>query len=57
MKRKGRPDPFAYLPLNPTALNRRKRARHQGEMNNLLKSAKKGSDSGARAHKRHKGRA
>jgi len=39
IKRKGKPDPYAYVPLNPASLNRRTRAKHHDEMNTLLKSA------------------
>jgi len=55
VKRKGKPDPFAYVPLNPASLNRRKRAKHQGEMTDLLKSSKKNGREGPRQQQQHKG--
>lgn len=53
VKVKGKPDPYAYVPLQKTALNKRKKAKFQGQYNNLVKAAKTGAQSGAKA----KGRA
>jgi len=46
VKKAGKLDPFAYLPLTPTALNRRKKIKYQSEMHNILNAAKKGSEKG-----------
>ncbi len=56
MKRKGRPDPYAYIPLNRQMLNKRKKAKLSGRFNNLIKAAKKGAKSGSTApsKKKHK---
>lgn len=37
IKLKGKPDPFAYLPFNFNKLNRRKKAKLQGEFKDLIK--------------------
>ncbi|CAB0020940.1 unnamed protein product, partial [Nesidiocoris tenuis] len=42
VKRKGKPDPFAYLPLRRDALNKRKRMKAMGSLKNVLKAAKRG---------------
>lgn len=47
MKRKGRPDPYAYIPLNRQFLNKRKKAKMSGRFNNLIKAAQKGAKSGS----------
>ncbi|KAF6205471.1 hypothetical protein GE061_019644 [Apolygus lucorum] len=43
IKRKGKPDPFAYLPLRRDALNKRKRMKAIGNLKNVLNAAKKGA--------------
>ncbi|XP_054266666.1 RRP12-like protein [Macrosteles quadrilineatus] len=48
VKRKGLPDPYAYVPLRKDALNRRKRAKAVGQFKNILKGAKKGAVIGAK---------
>lgn len=54
MKKQGKLDPFAYIPLNREKLNRRKKAKINGEFSGLLKKAKKGSAAGSKHHhKRH----
>merc|ERR1711862_323952 len=40
MKKKGKPDPYAYVPLEMKTLNRRKRAKVHGQFKNLVKGAK-----------------
>jgi ribosomal RNA-processing protein 12 len=47
MKRKGKPDPYAYIPLNRQSLNRRKKSKFSGQFKNILKAAKKGADIGS----------
>lgn len=49
MKRKGKPDPFAYMPLNRKSLNKRHGGKNKDQFSNLIKAAKKGA-----ATKRHK---
>ena len=48
VKRKGKPDPYAYVPLNKSSLNKRKRAKHEGQFKNLVKGAQAGADAGAK---------
>jgi hypothetical protein len=43
MKRAGRPDPYAYLPLNPRMLNKRRRLHAYKQFENVIKAAKKGA--------------
>lgn len=52
MKRRGMPDPYAYIPMNPVALNRRKSAKYKGELKAIVKGAKKGAAVGSQARKR-----
>eukprot|EP00093_Oithona_nana_P000096 00096.XXX_264_1943_1 [CDS] Oithona nana genome sequencing. len=49
MKRKGQPDPYAYVPLQRSALNRRKRAKFEGQFKGLVKAAQDGSVKGKKA--------
>nr|XP_044987580.1 RRP12-like protein [Jaculus jaculus] len=46
MKRKGRLDPYAYIPLNRTKLNRRKKVKLRGQFKGLVKAAQRGSQTG-----------
>ncbi|CAK7299731.1 RRP12-like protein [Vulpes lagopus] len=46
VKKKGRPDPYAYIPLNRTKLNRRKKVKLQGQFKGLVKAAQRGSQVG-----------
>jgi len=48
VKRKGKPDPYAYVPLQKGALNRRKRAKFEGQFKGLVKAAEKGSTKGSK---------
>eukprot|EP00794_Sanderia_malayensis_P014945 gene14945-16486_t len=41
MKIKGKPDPFAYIPLNRQNLNKRKRAKLDGQFKGIAKAAKR----------------
>lgn len=54
MKRRGMPDPYAYIPMNAMALNKRKAQKYKGEFKAIIKGAKKGAAAGARARKRTK---
>lgn len=40
--KKGKPDPYAYVPLNFASLNKRKRAKMKGQFDSLVKGARKG---------------
>ena len=51
MKRKGMPDPYAYVPLTLSSLNRRK-GKKGDKMGNLVKSARKGAQKGKSERKR-----
>ncbi|MEJ1276383.1 RRP12-like protein isoform X1 [Cricetulus griseus] len=46
VKKKGRLDPYAYIPLNRTKLNRRKKVKLQGQFKGLVKAAQRGSQRG-----------
>nr|XP_048308839.1 RRP12-like protein [Myodes glareolus] len=46
VKKKGRLDPYAYIPLNRTKLNRRKKVKLQGQFKGLVKAAQRGSQVG-----------
>ncbi|XP_063236769.1 LOW QUALITY PROTEIN: RRP12-like protein [Bacillus rossius redtenbacheri] len=52
MKRKGLPDPYAYVPLSRKMLNKRQRAKHTGQFTNLVRAARKGAQKGARQRAR-----
>ena len=46
MKVKGKPDPFAYVPLDKGSLNRRKKAKFEGQFKGLVNAANKGAIKG-----------
>ena len=48
VKRKGMPDPYAYVPLQRSSLNRRKRAKFEGTFKNVVKAAKDGAERGGK---------
>ncbi|NXG17389.1 RRP12 protein, partial [Grallaria varia] len=48
VKKKGHLDPYAYIPLNRSKLNRRKRAKMQGQFKGLMKGAQRGAKAGRR---------
>ncbi|NXM66302.1 RRP12 protein, partial [Serilophus lunatus] len=48
VKKKGQLDPYAYIPLNRAKLNRRKRAKMQGQFKGLMKGAQRGAKAGRR---------
>ena len=48
VKRKGMPDPYAYVPLQRSSLNRRKRAKFEGTFKNVVKAAKEGAERGGK---------
>ncbi|XP_036346487.1 RRP12-like protein [Rhagoletis pomonella] len=43
MKKKGKLDPFAYIPLSRNTLNKRKRAKHADAFKNIVNGARKGA--------------
>ena len=49
VKRKGKPDPYAYVPLQKSALNRRKKAKFEGQFKGLVNAANTGSVKGRKA--------
>lgn len=49
VKRKGKPDPYAYVPLEKSSLNRRKKAKFEGQFKGLVKATQKGSKVGKKA--------
>ena len=54
VKRKGKPDPFAYVPLTKSVLNKRKKAKLSGQFNGLVKAARKGATAGSKNHSKKK---
>nr|SVE90960.1 EOG090X00E0 [Daphnia sinensis] len=48
VKRKGQPDPFAYVPLSRNALNKRKKAKMSGQFKGLVRAARKGASAGTK---------
>ncbi|XP_028336947.1 RRP12-like protein [Physeter macrocephalus] len=46
VKKKGRLDPYAYIPLSKTKLNRRKKVKLQGQFKGLVRAAQRGSHVG-----------
>ena len=40
---KGRPDPHAYVPLQKSSLNKRKKAKFEGQFKSLVKATKRGA--------------
>ncbi|XP_071336805.1 RRP12-like protein [Trachinotus anak] len=46
VKQKGKLDPYAYIPLKKAQLNRRKRAKLQGQFKGMVRGAQKGALSG-----------
>lgn len=55
IKRKGKPDPYAYLPLTRAALNKRKKKKNAGKFQSIVSGAKKGARIGMK-NKRSKKR-
>ncbi|KAH9489577.1 pre-rRNA processing protein [Bulinus truncatus] len=56
VKKKGKPDPYAYVPLNFNSLNKRKQMKVKGTFSNLVKGARRGAAKGnkSRISKRSK---
>ncbi|KAM9808735.1 RRP12-like protein [Syngnathus typhle] len=51
VKKTGKPDPYAYIPLRKAQLNRRKRAKLQGQFKGMVRGAQKGALSGRKMQK------
>ncbi|VEN55811.1 unnamed protein product, partial [Callosobruchus maculatus] len=51
VKKKGKPDPYAYLPLKRSTLNKRKKSKAAGQFKNIVKAAKAGALKGAKVKK------
>ncbi|XP_005182344.2 RRP12-like protein [Musca domestica] len=49
MKKKGKLDPYAYIPLSRNTLNKRKRAKHAGTFKNIVNAARKGALKGVKS--------
>lgn len=43
IKKKGKPDPYAYLPLTRAALNKRKKKKNAGKFQSIISGARKGA--------------
>ena len=48
VKKTGKHDPYAYIPLNHKSLNKRKSAKAKGQFSNVIKAAKKGATQGSK---------
>ena len=46
VKKVGKHDPYAYIPLNHKSLNKRKSAKNKGQFNNVISAARKGAAKG-----------
>ncbi|XP_053477234.1 RRP12-like protein [Ictalurus furcatus] len=51
IKKTGKHDPYAYIPLKKAQLNRRKKAKLQGQFKGMVRGVKKGALSGKRMQK------
>lgn len=49
MKKKGLPDPYAYVPLQRQSLNKRKAAKYAGQFKNIISAAKRGASLGTKS--------
>ncbi|XP_065366328.1 RRP12-like protein [Calliphora vicina] len=49
MKKKGKLDPYAYIPLSRNTLNKRKRAKNTGTFKNIVNGARKGALKGVKS--------
>ena len=54
VKLKGKPDPYAYIPLSRKLLNRRKKLKNSGKFKNIIQAAVKGAKKGSKAKMRAK---
>merc|ERR550539_1532738 len=54
VKRKNKPDPYAYVPLKKESLNKRKKAKFEGQFKGIVKAAQKGSAAGKKIRENYK---
>lgn len=54
IKKKGKPEPYAYVPLTRAAINKRKKKKNAGKFHNMIKGAKKGAQEGTRNRRKNK---
>lgn len=54
IKRKGMHDPYTYIPLNKSVLNKRKRKKLQGQFDGLVRAAKHGAAKGRKTKSKKK---
>lgn len=54
VKKKGRLDPYAYIPLSRTKLNRRKKMKLQGQFKGLVRAAQSGSRAGHKLRRKER---
>ncbi|KAI1296690.1 RRP12-like protein [Halotydeus destructor] len=54
MKKKDLPDPYAYVPLQQQALNKRKRAKFAGQFKSIMNAAKKGANIGSKQQQKRR---
>ncbi|XP_036149420.1 RRP12-like protein isoform X2 [Monomorium pharaonis] len=52
IKRKGKPDPYAYVPLTRSILNKRKKKKNIGKFQSIVTGARKGARTGIRNKRR-----
>ncbi|XP_076301341.1 RRP12-like protein isoform X1 [Lasioglossum baleicum] len=52
IKKKGKPEPYAYIPLSRSALNKRKKKKNASKFQGIIKSAKKGAQIGTKNKKK-----
>ncbi|KAG7200816.1 hypothetical protein KM043_003187 [Ampulex compressa] len=51
VKKKNKPDPYAYIPLSRAALNKRKKKKNAGKFQGIVAGAKKGAQAGIKKRK------
>lgn len=56
MKRRGGLQPYAFVPLDPMAMNKRKKFTAQRRMESIVNAARSGSQSGSQIAKTQRGR-
>ncbi|KAH0557965.1 RRP12-like protein [Cotesia glomerata] len=52
VKKKGKPDPYAYVPLTRASLNRRKKMKNASRFKGVISGAKKGAQMGKKARRK-----
>ncbi|EGI69855.1 PREDICTED: RRP12-like protein [Acromyrmex echinatior] len=52
IKKKGKPDPYAYVPLTRSILNKRKKKKNAGKFQSIVSGARKGARTGMRNKRR-----